>query len=169
MLGIVYMAINKINGKIYIGQTVKKLSSRKHEHINHAMIGRYTMPFHKAIRKYGGEEFDWFVLECCDSKDEMDEMEFHYIMQYRTYTDGYNATLGGDGTHGVAYTDERREKAKERIYNSPIYGKCGNDHPMFGRKHSDETRFKISIKVKGKNHPNYGKKLKHSTEDIVAR
>lgn len=53
MLGIVYMATNILNGKKYIGQTVKTLSGRKHEHIKHALIGRYTMPFHGSIRKYG--------------------------------------------------------------------------------------------------------------------
>ena len=58
--------------------------------------------FHNAIKKYGWNNFDWQVIERCDSKKELDEMEFHYIIQYNSFfrKNGYNMTLGGEGGYG---------------------------------------------------------------------
>lgn len=38
---------------------------------------------------------------------------------------------------------ELREKLRKQI-NNPMFGKTGEKHPMFGRKHSEETIRKIS-------------------------
>ena len=40
----------------------------------------------------------------------------------------------------------------------------GENHPMYGKKHTDETRKKISDKLKGELHPLYGKHLKETTK-----
>ena len=34
---IIYQAINKINGKIYIGQTIQKFKDRQRSHINESL------------------------------------------------------------------------------------------------------------------------------------
>lgn len=52
-MGIIYRAINKINGKGYIGLTTRSLQERKDEHIKSARIESDNYYFHKAIRKYG--------------------------------------------------------------------------------------------------------------------
>lgn len=156
--GLVYLVENKINGKKYIGQTTKNLHQRRIRHIYEAKANLTTMPFHEALIKYGEENFVWAVLEKCYTKCEMDEMEFHYIQQYNTYgKDGYNATMGGDGAVGVRFTEDRRKKARLSIYNSPIYGKKGKDHPFYGQRHSAESRKKISEALSGDKHPFYGK------------
>ena len=53
--GIIYKATNILDGKCYIGQTVKILEKRKREHINSALgkNNKNLMVFHKAIKKYG--------------------------------------------------------------------------------------------------------------------
>ena len=48
LYGIIYKYTNKINKKVYIGQTINE-SRRKREH--REAKGDY--PFHRAIRKYG--------------------------------------------------------------------------------------------------------------------
>jgi len=166
--GIVYIATNKITGKSYIGQTIKDLSIRKSNHISEAR--RSSFYFHQSLSKYGKDSFSWEVLEYCDSKEELDEMEFHYIKQYNTLRPGgYNLTCGGDGCVGMKISEETRQKlskihkgrkmteeARQRLIlnhadfsgkNNPMYGVPS---PMKGKHHSDETIKVISRKLKGR-------------------
>lgn len=66
MVGI-YKITNKINQKIYIGQSVN-ISKRWTAHRNGAFNpnnNQYNTPLYKAIRKYGIENFTFEVLEEC--------------------------------------------------------------------------------------------------------
>jgi hypothetical protein len=94
---IIYKATNIVNGRCYIGQTIKSLDFRKDKHLY--SLRSYKTYFANALRKYGWDNFTWDTLCKCDNKEELDEMEFHYIKQYNSYMrdDGYNMTLGGDG------------------------------------------------------------------------
>ena len=104
---IIYKATNKINGKSYIGQTIYDLKFRIRSHISEA--NRDNLPFHNALLKYKNY-FEWRILEVCNSKNEMDEMEFHYIKQYNSiFPNGYNLTLGGEGNYGWIPNSENRE------------------------------------------------------------
>ncbi len=105
--GIIYKVTNLTNGMIYIGQTVSKLHRRRWSHESKARLGKSNMLLPRAIYKYGADNFKWEVLEECFSKDEMDEMEFHYIKQYNTLApNGYNLTLGGEGCYGFRFDIE---------------------------------------------------------------
>lgn len=94
----IYKATNKINGKSYIGQTVD-FEHRKHTHI-HRRDG-YCDPnsiFHKAIDKYGEENFEWEILGSIPGKELANSFERYCIAIYNTYKpNGYNMTKGGDG------------------------------------------------------------------------
>ena len=50
---IIYMAINKINGKSYIGQTINSLKQRKGEHVRRFSLNNDNLYFHNALRKHG--------------------------------------------------------------------------------------------------------------------
>ena len=78
---IIYKATNILNNKSYIGQTKFNLPSRKKSHFIEA--NRDNLPFHNALLKYK-DLFIWEVLIECKTKNELDEMEFHYIKQYNT-------------------------------------------------------------------------------------
>lgn len=111
---IIYKATNKITKKCYIGQTTKTLQKRKNDHYYQANL-KSNNYFAKTINKYGKNNFEWEIIEKCDSKNELDEMEFHYIKQYNSFKlNGYNLTLGGDaGTYGWIPTKETRKKISE--------------------------------------------------------
>lgn len=113
--GIVYKVTNIINSKIYIGQTTQKLSMRKWSHESRSLKNSDNMPLHKAISKYSKDNFLWEILEKCDSKEELDEMEFHYITSYKSTIRkfGYNCTLGGEGNIGFKHTKETCEKIRK--------------------------------------------------------
>jgi hypothetical protein len=174
--GIIYKATNKINGKCYIGQTIRRISLRISEHINLCKRVKYKNNyFHNALRKYGFDNFQWEVLCKCDTKEEMNEMEFHYIKQYNSYNCGYNLSWGGESSFGRILSEETKKKisdakvGKYRGINSYCYGKhlseetkrkIGNAHK--GKKISDEMKKTLSMKLSGENNPNYGK---HHTEE----
>jgi|15BtaG_2_1085339.scaffolds.fasta_scaffold40411_2 hypothetical protein len=91
---LIYKATNIINGKCYIGQTVQPLNSRKSGHYYSSKVNRDNMIFHKAIRKYGEENFKWEILCECISQDEMNKLEqFHMLENNSLNPNGYNLML----------------------------------------------------------------------------
>lgn len=91
-MGIIYQCTNLINQKIYIGQTKQTLEKRKASHLR---TNDNTI-FHKAIRKYGKENFYWEVLGEYDD-DKLDYWENFWIEEkesFYTLGKGYNMTKG---------------------------------------------------------------------------
>lgn len=91
--GIIYCAYNKSNQKRYIGQTVQLLCERRSAH--------YTKDpdiyFHRALRKYPIENWEWSEIDSANSKQELDEKEKYWISYYDTTNPlkGYNILNGG--------------------------------------------------------------------------
>lgn len=98
---LVYRAINKVNGKQYIGYTTKTLKERISVHVYKSRCKsnkHYFYLFKQALRKYGLDNFQWEVLEECSTKKECCEREMFYISKYDTISpNGYNLTKGGNG------------------------------------------------------------------------
>lgn len=98
-MGCVYVATNQINGKQYVGQTVKTLDQRRKEHewyANHP-YKRFNQTIHSALMKYGVDNFKWEVAFETDDVDELKSKEIEIIEQLGTFKpNGYNLTLGGD-------------------------------------------------------------------------
>jgi hypothetical protein len=54
---------------------------------------------------------------------------------------------------------KKSEIAKSRIgEKNGMFGKVGDKHPRYEKKHTEESKKIMSEKKRGKNHPNYGKK-----------
>jgi group I intron endonuclease len=106
---IVYMAVNKIDGKMYIGVTSKSMEERKYRHQYVANRGS-KHHFHRALKKYGNEEFTWTVIEEFQTYKEASNAEMLYISEYRKTNILYNMTDGGDGFRGVVFSKEARKK-----------------------------------------------------------
>ena len=98
----IYKITNVINGKIYIGQSINILN----RWIQHR-CSNDNMPIHRAMRKYGVDNFILEILEECD-RTELDEREIYWIGYYDGYNDinCYNATRGGEGaSHPIKLSD----------------------------------------------------------------
>ena len=93
MIGI-YKIQNKLNGKIYIGQSVN-ITRRLWEH----KASKNAKPGHidYYIQKEGIDNFEYDIIEECD-KDSLIEREMYWIQYYNSYNNGYNLTLGGEGS-----------------------------------------------------------------------
>ena len=90
MIGI-YKIENKINGKIYIGQS-KNIQKRWEEHKS---CQKPNAILTIAFQKYGISNFDFSVVEECQ-QNELDEREKYWIKYYNSFEDGYNLTRGGN-------------------------------------------------------------------------
>lgn len=132
---IVYKATSRINGKSYIGYT-KNLKKRKSDHKYAAANNKYpNKVFHKAIRKYGWDSFDWEILFESEDKDLVYfGMEPHFITEYDTINNGYNLCYGGAGN-----SKPRTEQEKKHL--SDI---------LKGRKKPDGHGNKVSKALKNR-------------------
>lgn len=90
----IYKIVNKQNHKIYIGQSVN-IQKRLYDHRKSNRDDSY---FHRAIEKYGKDNFTYEVIEEC-SPEQLNEREKYWIAFYQSHNReyGYNSTLGGDG------------------------------------------------------------------------
>lgn len=96
--GSIYIIKNKINDKVYIGQTIMSVHERFMSHKKPSVLKqRSTYKLYNAMNKYGIDNFYVETLEENVPLDELDELEIKYISQYDSYNNGYNSTPGGDG------------------------------------------------------------------------
>lgn len=92
----IYRATNKITQESYIGQT-NNFHNRKWQH--ERCYEKEKCKFHDAIEKYGTDNFEWEILETCDTRKKALKLERNYITLYNTYHSGYNENKGGVGGH----------------------------------------------------------------------
>lgn len=162
----VYKITNLINNKIYIGLTKKTIEMRMMDHHKRG----YALT--DAIKKYGKENFIIESLETGLSKTEAAEREKVHIKRLNSTVKGvgYNMTWGGDGVSVVERTDEYKRKLSEaakKNHSNKIIGMwnkkhkqktkdlmsenhadfSGTNNPMYGRKHSPETKAKMREKA----------------------
>lgn len=105
MIGYIYLCTCTVTNKVYVGMTIQKYTNRWRDHIKFSFNPKsktYNHYFHKAIRKYGKENFKWSILETVEKETreelikELKRLEINYIKQYDSKNNGYNLTDGGD-------------------------------------------------------------------------
>ena len=95
--GSIYIIRNKINDKVYIGQTTMTVHERFMSHLKPSTYKkRGSYKIYNAIAKYGKENFYVETLETDIPVNELDEKEIKYIEKYDSFNNGYNSTLGGN-------------------------------------------------------------------------
>ena len=113
----VYMHVNKINNKKYIGITCQKLKIRWGSNGS-----GYTgcTAFYNAIQKYGWDNFEHLILFEGLTQEEACNKEIELINEYNTTNKscGYNISEGGKGIH----ISERWEEWKSKISESHFGG-----------------------------------------------
>ena len=121
----IYKATNTINGKSYIGFTTN-WPQRKYEHLSNFI--KNDNIFYKAINKYGKNSFEWQILyQSKDIEHTKNIMENYFINEYKTFIgftecNGYNMSLGGDGT----------------------LGRFGENAPAYGMRHTQQHKNHIA-------------------------
>lgn len=94
----IYCITNQVNGKQYVGKTLRSVTKRFKEHCKDCMKERCEKrPLYDAMQKYGIDNFIVKELIQCEP-DELSSYEILFIEKLDTYHNGYNATKGGDGS-----------------------------------------------------------------------
>ena len=146
MVGYIYLITDTTNGMKYTG--------KHHYHIEGQLDPNYhgSGVIIKNIYKKRPETLKEEYIKTCYSEEEMCSDEQYYIKVFKTlWPNGYNLTEGGDG---CVASEETRKKMSQNHYDC-----SGENHPMFGKKHSEETKKKLSDSHKGKPSPNKGKPM----------
>lgn len=98
-MAIIYKITNKINGKIYIGETTSSLEQRWKDHCRDGKNSDHNKSvLHDAIHKYGADNFS--IEQIDEVPDEQRfEKETEYIIKYQSLVSqyGYNIVLYGSG------------------------------------------------------------------------
>jgi group I intron endonuclease len=144
--GYIYRIDNLENGKFYIGQTIQTIQRRWNDHVSDTKNLSDEMVIHLAMRKYGIETFTMEPIHTivCETKDELkkklNELEIQEIEHLKPE---YNVAKGGLGHTGV------------------IVPRFGADNHFYGKKHTEETKRRLSEASKGRR---LGVKLSEETK-----
>ena len=152
----VYIHINKINNKKYIGITSEKDPNKRWKN----GLGYKRQIFYKAIQKYGWDNFQHKILFTNLTEQQAKQKEIELIALYNTNNN--NQTKGGDAV--PEKTDELKLKISNSLkkYYQTDKGKkertelskrqkeyyLTHKNPFKGKKHSAETRKIMSEKAK---------------------
>lgn len=107
---LIYVIRNRINDKVYVGQTwhsTKKRCNGWHGYRN-------GTPLKNAIKELGKDNFYYQELCTTTTQANADYLERYFIKLFNSFENGYNATLGGMayGTHSETTKKIMSEKSK---------------------------------------------------------
>jgi len=147
---IIYKITNKLSGKMYIGQTVQKLSDRWSDH-SRPYSGQHAhkSAISSAIKLYGKENFTIEQIDSAQTVEELNIKEITYIKALNTLSpNGYNLELGGDSKR---CHEETKVKISQTLKGRPIKNRM-NGAPK-GRPVSEARRAMISETMTGQPQP----------------
>lgn len=133
-------------GVKYIGQTIENFYRRWIFHKWNLKNNHHSNQYlQHAWNKYGEENFKFYPIEYFDisqkskdTKNKLDKLEQFYIEKFDTFNNGFNLTTGGERCRMTPLSEEAKRKIGEK-----------NKINMLGKKHSEETKRKMSMVHKG--------------------
>jgi len=188
----IYCYENKINGKIYIGQTYLSLEERYNKTYKNCTL------FNRALKKYGVENFNRWIFGICDTEEQVNQEEIFWIAEMRRILgkeNVYNITDGGDlapsrspevaakiakSLIGRPVSEETRKKmsnshrnngfvpwnkGKKNVYSEEVLEKWSYAHSNI----SEETRTKMSNSQKDREPWNKGKSPSEETIEKISK
>ena len=118
----IYKITNKVNGKVYIGQS-RDIKRRWYEHRKvKGDYDRHSYPLYSAIEKYGIDNFEFEIIEQCEI-DELNNREIYWIDKFNALVEkmggnGYNLTKGGQLCDTYVGTSDQGK----RVYQYKLTG-----------------------------------------------
>ena len=164
----IYRATNTINGKVYIGFTAHWPQRINGHNYDRRYGNAENKAFYNAINKYGWEAFEWdAIYQSHDFEHTLTVMEPHFINEHRSWVgfddcNGYNITLGGEGTTGwkrsPKLVESHRQQMKGRKFTPEHVAKrvasfkqtMEGKGTFTGKKHTQESKEKMRLAWLGK-------------------
>jgi len=132
-----YKITNILNNKIYIGQSINP-QSRWINHQSIARSGKCSQYIHRALHKYGINNFTFQIIDSALNRWQADCLEYNYIVQYNSQEYGYNIRPGGRTSFMSQQTRHKMSKAA-----------LGSKNHRYGTKHTDEWKKHMSQLLMG--------------------
>lgn len=131
MKGYIYHIINKINNKRYVGQTIN-FQNRKATHLRNLKSNQHhSSKLQRAWNKYGEDNFKFLVKEVEIEKiEDLYFLEIEEIKKYDSYFNGYNMTIGGEGSVRKNFSFD--DYCLIRSGNLTFEGMCNKTSKHFG-------------------------------------
>ena len=161
MVSYIYCATNLLNNKKYIGQSIDPLR-RIREHYRNTRENSY---FHKAVAKYGMDNFEWQILLHDVPVEDIDEAEVNAIHLWNTqFPSGYNILAGGvsckvfpqEVRDRISAATKGKPKSAEHIRNMirskqniSIETRLKQRQAHLGKTNTPSARAKISAALTG--------------------
>lgn len=158
----IYKIVNKLNGKYYVGSSnnidITDNNSRLRFHIRRLQKNEHPNDYlQNAWNKYGKDNFKFLIIEEVPT-DKLLIVEQKYLDIAQNEQDKcYNLEFKSTGGQ---WREASRDKMRGE--NNPNFGKTYFPYSWIGKKHSTETKKKMSESKKGK--PNPFKGCHHSEE-----
>lgn len=150
-MGFIYKISNNFDNKLYIGLTTKKVAKERwyqHRYLARHLSASDKSYLHRSMNEHGIDNFTFEIIEEVED-EKLPEREQFWINQYNTYIpNGYNLTLGGEGTPGFSrpQSEEERQKKSESIK------KFRAEHPEMNEMYRQRM-------IENNNNPEYRKKV----------
>ena len=133
----IYQIKNLINNKIYIGSTIH-FKVRWNEHTNALKQNRHhSILLQRAWNKYGGEAFEFSIIEIVKDKDDLYKIEQLWLDATKCYYPEMGYNICSIAKCAVVLPVLIETRRKQSIAQT-------------GRKHPDEVKAKISKSHTGK-------------------
>ena len=149
------------NGKIYIGITKQLPKYRwRSDGSGYKPRKKNSSKIWNAIQKYGWDNVKHEILYDHLTKDDAEQKEVYLIALFKSDCDDFGYNIAPGGWIGECSEETRRKIGNSRRGNN--YGMIGENAPFYGKRHTQETKNKISAATSGENNPYFGK---HHTEE----
>jgi group I intron endonuclease len=160
----IYLITCSVNGKKYVGQTIKDPEIRWLGHINDARSLFNKRPFIKAIRRYGKKKFSVSLVATAPTQLLADSLERQAIKILNTQETGYNVTAGGFGVGPL--TSSHKQSISLSLFE---YYKTHRS-PTLGMRRRKSTRKLISKAAQQlANDPEWIQKVSEATRKAFQR
>jgi group I intron endonuclease len=152
----VYLVINQVNSKKYVGQTSWSIERRWKKHVWDAVRGGRRSALHAAIVKYGAGSFTLLRLARIRSETAglVDQIEKEFIKAHQSLAPrGYNIRPGGDtSTHSpetrakirASLLGRRREPFSVETRARMSAAMMGNKRAA-GRRMTEDNKMKLTV------------------------
>lgn len=158
-LGIIYCFTNKKNGKKYIGQTInpeQRFNAHKSAVYNENN-SEYNSPLHRAMRKYGFENFLYEILaKDINNIELLNQLEINYIQQFNCQIpNGYNIEPGGKNCTKPQTLEHKKKEIwgqaklteEEVIELRKAYQQKESPTKIYNKKYKDRLQYSSFLNI----------------------